>query len=58
MCLLCECPHNRDALINTENGIDVLLSLIRCTNPIQKDLAMNALINFQFNKKSLSVSIT
>lgn len=57
MCLLCECPLNRDRLINTENGIDVLLNLISGSNPIQKELAMNALVNFQFDKCSLKVCI-
>ncbi|XP_050531990.1 uncharacterized protein LOC126900369 isoform X2 [Daktulosphaira vitifoliae] len=53
LCLLCECPLNRGRLVHTSHGLTILMDLISSSNPVQKELAMSALVNFQFDSRSL-----
>lgn len=57
LCKLLEGPSFRAELFNMEDGISFFLNLMSGTDPIQKELATNTLLQFKYNQNSLRVSI-
>lgn len=58
MCRLLECPLNRNTFYESQDGINILLNLMSGTDTIQKELAINTLLHFQYCRDLLEVSVT